>query len=123
MSYKVDFSIASSDQIEAALCGRLASIRLARHMTQIQLAEEAGVSPRTIGRLEKGEGISLDTFIRVLTALGIQQSMEVLFPDPSIRPIERISSGGGERRRARPGRPGEDLPAWSWGDGEDDNEQ
>jgi len=78
MAYKIDFSVATSDQIEAALCKRLESIRLSRNTTQTQLAEEAGVSPRTIGRLEKGEGVSMDTFIRVMTALGIQNSLEAI---------------------------------------------
>jgi transcriptional regulator with XRE-family HTH domain len=122
MSYKIDFSVAASDQIEAALCKRLENIRLSRNVTQVQLAEEAGVSPRTIGRLEKGQGVSVDTFVRVLTALGIQQNLEALLPDPTVRPIERVDIGGGERKRARPGLSSDERALWSWGDGEDDNE-
>lgn len=123
MSYEIDFSVAASDQIEAALCRRLESIRLSRNMTQQQLAEEAGVSTRTIGRLAKGLGISLDTFIRVLKALGIQHSLEGLLPDPTVRPIERVGVRTGERKRARPAAAGHERPTWSWGDGEDDREQ
>jgi transcriptional regulator with XRE-family HTH domain len=123
MSYKIDYSVATSEQIESALCKRLESIRLTRNMTQVQLAKEAGVSPRTIGRLEKGQGVSVDTFIRVLTALGIQQNLEALLPDPTVRPIERIGRGGRERKRARPTSPSDsDIAAWSWGDGEGDDE-
>ena len=122
MSYNIEFSIATSDQIEAALCKRLESIRLSRNITQAQLAEEAGVSPRTIGRLEKGQGVSVDTFIRIMIALGIQQSLEALLPDPTVRPIERVGIGAGERKRARPTQTSNERPTWSWGDGEDDNE-
>jgi transcriptional regulator with XRE-family HTH domain len=122
MSYKIDFSVATSDQIEAALCKRLENIRLSRNITQIQLADEAGVSPRTIGRLEKGQGVSVDTFLRVMTALGIQQNLEALLPDPTVRPIERIDIGGGERKRARPGLSSNERAKWSWGDGEDSDE-
>ena len=122
MSYKTDFSVATSDQIEAALCKRLESIRLSRNITQAQLAEEAGVSPRTIGRLEKGQGVSMDTFIRIMMALSIQQDLEVLLPDPTVRPIERAGMGAGERQRARPTKPIEKLTTWSWGDGEEDDE-
>ncbi len=114
--------MATSAQIEAALCKRLENIRLARNMTQVQLATEAGVSPRTIGRLEKGLGISMDTFIRVLTVLGIQQNLEALLPDPTVRPVERIGIGGGERKRARPGPSGNEHPPWSWGDDGGDDE-
>ena len=122
MLYKIDFSIATSDQIEAALCKRLESIRLSRNITQAQLAEEAGVSPRTIGRLEKGQGVSVDTFIRIMMALGIQQSLEALLPDPTVRPIERIGIGSGERKRARPTQASDEHPLWSWANGEDDDE-
>ncbi|MCG7853717.1 MAG: helix-turn-helix domain-containing protein [Methanosarcinaceae archaeon] len=120
--YIIDFSLATSDQIEAALCRRLESIRLSRNITQAQLAEEAGVSQRTVGRFEKGQGVSMDTFIRIMMALNIQQNLEALLPDPAVRPIERVGMGNGERKRARPDRsPGEPSP-WSWGDGEDKDE-
>jgi putative transcriptional regulator len=122
MSYNIEFSVATSDQIEAALCKRLESIRLSRNITQAQLAEEAGVSPRTIGRLEKGQGVSVDTFIRVMMALGVQQSLEALLPDPSVRPIERVGMGARERKRARPTKYSDERPIWSWGDGEDNDE-
>lgn len=122
MSYKIDFSTAASAQIETALCKRLENIRLARNMTQVQLATEAGVSPRTIGRLEKGLGVSVDTFVRVLTALGIQQNLEALLPDPTVRPVERIHIGGSERKRARPISLDRRRPNWSWGDGGSDDE-
>jgi len=122
MLYNLEFSVATSDQIEAALCKRLESIRLSRNITQEQLAEEAGVSTRTIGRLEKGQGVSMDTFIRVMMALNIQQNLEALMPDPNVRPIERVGMGAGERKRARPAKSLDESPSWSWGDGEDDDE-
>jgi len=120
MSYNIDFTIAASKQIEAALCNRIESIRLSRNITQEQLADEAGVSIRTIGRLEKGKGVSMDTFIRVLIALRIQHNLEVLLPDPAIRPIERIGLDSGERKRARPTKSENKLIAWSWGVEEDE---
>jgi len=123
MAYNLDFDIATSAQIEAALCKRLESIRLTRNMTQEQLAEEAGLSLRTIGRLEKGQGVSLDTFIRVLMALKIQHNLEALLPDPSVRPIERVGIGTGKRKRARPAKPSREQPTWSWGDRKADDEQ
>jgi transcriptional regulator with XRE-family HTH domain len=112
----IDYSIASSEQIEGALCKQLENIRLARNITQAQLARKAGVSLRTIGRLEKGQGVSLDTLIRVLTALGLQQNLQNFLPDPTIRPFERIHTGGTERLRARPKAIHEKKTAWVWGD-------
>ncbi|MGF1529584.1 MAG: helix-turn-helix transcriptional regulator [Candidatus Competibacterales bacterium] len=122
MSYEIDFALASSERIEAVLCHRLEGIRLARNMTQSQLAQQAGVSTRTIHRLERGEGVSLNTFIRVLSALGIQQNLANLLPDPTVRPVERVTQRGRERQRARPVSPqsASGTSVWHWGDEDDD---
>jgi transcriptional regulator with XRE-family HTH domain len=112
----------NSEQIEAALCSRVEKIRLSRNLTQKQLADEAGVSLRTIGRLEKGEGVSLETFIRVLIALRIQHNLTGLLPDPAVRPVERVRARGHERLRARPTTAETESAAWTWAehDGNDD---
>jgi transcriptional regulator with XRE-family HTH domain len=112
----IDYSIATSEQLEAALCKKLEHIRLARNITQVDLADQAGVSLRTIRRLEKGQGVSLDTFIRVLIALGIQQNLQTLLPDPSIRPIDRVNMGGTERKRASSRKTSLEKTPWVWGD-------
>lgn len=112
----LDYSVANSEQIKADLCKKLEQIRLARNITQKKLADQAGVSLRTIRNLEKGEGVSLDTFIRVLMALGIQQNLQALLPDPTIRPIDRVALGGKERKRASSDHTSKDQTPWIWGD-------
>jgi putative transcriptional regulator len=116
MTDEIDFSIATSEQIGQALSRQLENIRLTRNMTQAQLASEAGVTRKTISRLEKGLDVSLNTFIRVLMALGLQSHLQNLLPDPTIRPIERVNRGGVERKRARPTRAEHEDTPWSWGD-------
>ncbi len=121
MNQKIDFSIATSGQIEKSLCAQLVQIRLTRNITQAQLAEEAGVSLKTIARMEKGAGVTLDTFIRILMAFQLQGNLRGLLPNPAVRPVERVARTGKERRRARPARPGGEPPAsWAWGDEKDD---
>ena len=88
MIHKIDFNLASSEQISASLGGQLADIRLSQNRTQEQVATEAGVSRATLARLEQGHGVSLDTFIRVLMALKLQAHLEHSLPDPSIRPLD-----------------------------------
>lgn len=112
----IDFSIASSEQIEGFLCGQLRRIRLSRNLTQTQLAQKSGVAYRTVKRLEGGESVSLDTFIRILMALDLQHNLERLLPDPTIRPVERVNTGGSERKRARPKQPDTEPSTWVWGD-------
>ncbi|GAB6088813.1 helix-turn-helix domain-containing protein [Spirochaeta dissipatitropha] len=118
MAHKIDYGTASCAQIEKDICSRLEQIRLARNITQAEIAREAGVSRRTIGRMEKGEGTSLDSFIRVLTALRLQQNLTLLLPDPDIRPIELISDREGHRRRARSKTGDKESRKWTWGDEE-----
>ncbi|MBI9051527.1 MAG: helix-turn-helix transcriptional regulator [Anaerolineaceae bacterium] len=116
MSYKIDFSIATSNQIIEALSKRIENIRLMRNMTQAQVASSAGISLRTLGRLEKGQDVSLDTFLRVLIALGIQSNLQTLLPDPMVRPIERVQFNGEQRKRARPKKSPASESKWTWGD-------
>lgn len=116
MSYDIDFSLASNKQLEMVLCKRVAQIRLSRNITQKMLANEAGVTSRTIRHLENGDGVSMNTFIRVLIALGLQDNLKNLLPDPSIRPIERVESAGYERKRARPTNSEDEDTPWSWSD-------
>ncbi len=116
MAYKIDYSLADSRQIEQALSRQLEDIRLARNMTQKQLAQEAGISLRTVSRIAKGEGSSFDTIIRVMSALGIQQNLAVLLPDPSVRPMERAKASGKQRQRARPDAAAPQPDDWIWGD-------
>lgn len=121
MAYNTNFQIANSEQIEKEICLRVEKIRLSRNISQEQLAAESGVSLRTVGRLEKGQGVSFDTFLRVLIALGIQQNLDALLPDPGIRPVERVKSKGRERKRARPSSK-TPKTKWIWGDEIKDNE-
>lgn len=117
----LDFSIATSDQIEKTLYKQLETIRLARNFTQSQLAAEAGVSLNTIKRMESGAGISFNTFIRLMLALDLGANLQSLLPNPTIRPIERVNSRGVERRRARPKQQEGGTPPWQWGDEKREN--
>jgi transcriptional regulator with XRE-family HTH domain len=98
----MSYAFSNSQQIERDLCAQLANIRLSRNITQRQLAEEAGISLRTVRRLENGEGASLDSFLRVLIALRLPHVLEHVLPDPSIRPMERLEGRKKLRQRARP---------------------
>ena len=106
----------TSRQIEATIGSRLARLRLSRNVTQSMLAEDAGIGVRTLRRLEAGESSTLDTFLRVALALDLGDSILGAIPTGQIRPIERVSRAGSERRRARP-RPKEERDAtWTWGE-------
>ena len=95
---------------------RLARIRLSRNQTQASLASESGASLRSIKRLEAGENTSLDTLLRVLAALGLNDRLSNFFPDPDVRPVERIKHEGHERQRARRQTKVARATDWAWGE-------
>ena len=106
----------TSQHIESEIGSRLARLRLSRNVTQATLAEDAGIGLRTLRRLEAGDPSTLDTFLRVALALDLGETILGAIPTGQIRPIERVSRTGSERRRARPRPPERKDPTWTWGD-------
>lgn len=118
MNPKLDFSTSSSAAIAAALCKRLDEIRLSKNISQAELARQAGVSRSTMTRVADGQSVSLDSFIRVVKALGLADHLTTLLPDPEVRPVELARHDGQHRRRASGKRKASEP--WSWGDEGDD---
>lgn len=101
----------------AELGDRLSRLRLQRNLTQAQLAREAGVSKRTLIRLESGESSQVTNLIRVVRALGLLGNLDAFVPPPLPSPLEQLRSRAKERRRASPGVKKSALPTkWTWGD-------
>lgn len=65
--------------------------RLRRSMTQKRLAHEAGISPRTLRKLERGGEVSLETARAVRKALGLGDPEARQPPDVSISQADRPS--------------------------------
>lgn len=96
---------------------RLATLRLNQNLTQADLAEQAGVSKRTVERLEAGESVQITSLIRLFRSLGLIPRLEILFPEPVPSPIAQLKLQGKKRRRASTkGSPRSTGKAWQWGD-------
>ena len=106
----------TDQQLLAELGDRLKRHRLNRNLTQEQLAREAGVSKRTVVRLENGQSSQMTNLIRVLRALGLLGNVDALVPAPSASPIEALKAKARERRRASPASK-MSMPSseWTWG--------
>ena len=95
---------------------RLTELRLARNLTQAQLAEQAGLGLRTVQRLESGAAATqLSGFFRICHVLGVLDRLDLLLPAPAPSPIEQLKMRGKKRQRVRPKKttPGT-ASKWTW---------
>ena len=100
------------------LGGRLAGARIERNLTQAALAEEAGVSKRTVERLESGDvATRLSGFLRVCRTFGLLERFETLLPEPVPGPMAQLKQSGRKRQRAtgKKSAPG-GSKKWTWGE-------
>lgn len=108
----------TDEAVLAELGARLAAARLDRNLTQAALAEEAGVSKRTVERLESGEvAARLSGLVRVCRALGLLERFDALVPPPVSSPIAQLKLARRTRKRARKTAAAPASRKWTWGDG------
>jgi transcriptional regulator with XRE-family HTH domain len=107
----------TDDAVLEELGRRLERRRLDLQLTQAKLAEQAGVSKRTVERMEAGAAAQTLSLIRILRVLELLQGLDRLIPEAGPRPMDLLKLKGKERKRASSSRaadkPGE---VWSWGD-------
>ncbi|MCB1750939.1 MAG: helix-turn-helix domain-containing protein [Gammaproteobacteria bacterium] len=109
--------LTAEDLVLAELGKRIARRRLDLSITQAELAEQAGVSKRTVERIEAGASAQMSNLIRIFRVLGLMPRLEGLIPETGPGPMELLKQKGKVRQRAssrkRQQKPRE---AWSWDD-------
>jgi len=100
---------------------RLQQHRLAKDLTQKELAEQSGVSRRTVINAENGERTTLATLISIMRALGLLDHIDRLIPEPVASPLEIVKQNRRTKKRASGKRGAESGPAtgagesdWEW---------
>lgn len=106
----------TDEAILAELGGRLAQRRLELQFTQEMLAEQAGISKRTVERIEAGATAQISTLIRILRALELLDRLETLVPEAAPRPMDLVKLKGKARQRASGKRQSAREAPWQWGD-------
>lgn len=94
-------SLMRPHEVVAELGTRLQKQRLQQNLTQAALAKKLGVSVPTISNLENGKNTTLETFISVVFALGLQTELQDLFNQPSLTIAELDKAAQPKRQRAR----------------------
>ena len=98
------------------LGARLARLRIDTGMTQAELAEQAGISKRTLERVEAGHTAQMKTMIRILRVLDLIEGLDRLVPESGPRPMDVLKRRGKVRRRATSRRGSKGGNTWTWGD-------
>ena len=110
--------LTSDDAILAEIGRRLQQRRLESQLTQAELAEQAGVSKRTLERIEAGMSSQLSSLVRVLRVLELLPQLDTAFPETGPRPMDLLKLKGKERKRVSRRGIRERDSDWSWGDDE-----
>jgi transcriptional regulator with XRE-family HTH domain len=100
---------------------RLERRRIDANLTQAQLAEEAGISKRTVERIEAGQSTDFVMLLRVLRVLKLLEGLDLSIPDAPQSPLVLLKGRGRARKRVGHSRSRrEDAPApapalpWKW---------
>jgi transcriptional regulator with XRE-family HTH domain len=75
--------------------------RISQNITQSDLAKQAGISRSTLSLLERGETVTLATFIQVLRVLNQLQVLDAFVVREPLSPIALLKQQKKERKRAR----------------------
>ncbi|HVC02142.1 MAG TPA: helix-turn-helix transcriptional regulator [Steroidobacteraceae bacterium] len=100
---------------------RLERRRIDAGLTQAQLAEEAGISKRTVERIAAGHSIDFGMLLRVLRVLKLLEALDQLVSDLPQSPLVILDGRGRARKRVGHSRRPPDVtvvpkPAspWKW---------
>jgi len=110
--------LTSDEAILVELGRRLARRRLELSITQADLAERAGISKRTLERIEAGASAQISSLVRIFRVLELMPGLDQLVPEVVPRPMELLRQKGKMRQRASSPRRAQRLEEepWSWDD-------
>lgn len=74
--------------------------RLQLNLTQLEIAELAGINRTTVSDLERGKPFGILILLRILRALNALDAIDSFLPDPGISPLQLAKMRGSERQRA-----------------------
>lgn len=95
---------------------RIQDTRISISLTQKEMAVKAGISSRTVERIENGENVKLDNILNVLRVLNLLKNMEILVPEQEVMPTVLHDYGKKRMRATSKKANNHDKNEWKWGD-------
>lgn len=96
----MNFQGMSDKAILAELGQRIQRERINRNRRQSEVASKAGVSRRTVQKLEAGLSFTVAVLIRILRALNKLDALDAFLPEPGLSPVQLAKFKGRVRQRA-----------------------
>ena len=87
------FNSKTPNDIAKELIEKIKQHRKKLKISQAQLASKSGVSLGSIKRFESRYEISLNSFIKILIALNLEQDLENLFTQKNYNSIDEVING------------------------------
>lgn len=79
---------------------RLARVRKQQGLSQIELAQEAGLGVATIRRIEPGQSGQMESWLKIMKALRMTASVDVFLPEKFDSPRSQALTGKTRRNKA-----------------------
>ena len=112
-------TLLTDEAILVELGERFARSRINSQLTQADVAEQAGISKRTVERIEAGASAQLSSVIRLLRVLDLLPNLERLVPESEVSPMDLLKRKGKQRQRVSSRKAVNQInesPACTWGD-------
>ena len=95
--------------------------RISLNLTQLDLAEQSGVSKRTLERLENGLPVQTPNLLAILARLDVLDAIFRQIPGEGVSPIQQVralTKGAPRQRVRKPTEADVKVPdnEWVWGD-------
>lgn len=95
---------------------RIRNYRIAYPLTQAQLAERSGVSLRSIQLFENGADIKWNNLVKILSALDLDDNIQMLVPDVTERPSYHVKQNDIRMRVSKKQVKKSQKESFTWGD-------
>ena len=110
------FTTVSDSVILSEVGKRISQARLNMNITQKSLAKEAGISHRTLTRIEVGESVQFINIIRVLRALNMLDNLNLFVPQTPESPLQKLKLKKERQRASNQQSKLKKDSTWTWGD-------